>query len=148
MILIVDDDRDYAQDLLEVLKSEGFGEIAVANTGQQALGALEAGVHPEAIVLDLMLPYDGDDLDGMDPPRPHSVARGVELLRMFIERGYAPSKVLVITALYSEEHLRAVTDLGVQSVLTKPVLTETVFGELRRILAEGEAGDLGSGHSP
>lgn len=55
MVLIVDDDRDIRETLGEIIADAGHG-IHLAANGAEALSALQSGVRPGAIVLDLMMP--------------------------------------------------------------------------------------------
>jgi CheY-like chemotaxis protein len=59
--LIVDDDPAIVDGLAEYLEHDGYGVVAAAN-GREALVLLEAGVHPDVIVLDLLMP----GMDGWD----------------------------------------------------------------------------------
>jgi signal transduction histidine kinase len=54
-ILIVDDDDDLAETLVAFLSGEGF-VIEVASDGEQAIARLRAGMRPDLILLDLMMP--------------------------------------------------------------------------------------------
>lgn len=54
-ILIVDDDADIREALVDVLTDHGYPSHAVAN-GSLALSALQRGMRPCLILLDLMMP--------------------------------------------------------------------------------------------
>jgi CheY-like chemotaxis protein len=54
-LLVVDDDPDIRSALLGVLSEEGY-TVEVAPDGREALNRLAAGPHPDAILLDLMMP--------------------------------------------------------------------------------------------
>jgi CheY-like chemotaxis protein len=54
-VLIVEDDADLREMMAQLLSLEGFTAQTVAN-GRDALEYLEAGHHPEVILLDLMMP--------------------------------------------------------------------------------------------
>jgi CheY-like chemotaxis protein len=54
LILIVEDDRDLAQLVAEVLESAGYRTIIAAN-GRAALDHLQTN-HPDLILLDMMMP--------------------------------------------------------------------------------------------
>ncbi len=54
-ILIVDDDADIREALVDVLTDQGYPACAVPN-GAEALAALQAGLKPCLILLDLMMP--------------------------------------------------------------------------------------------
>ena len=59
--LIVDDDRSILEGLLEYLELDGYRAIA-ATDGREALKLLQAGLRPDVIVLDLLMPR----MDGWD----------------------------------------------------------------------------------
>jgi DNA-binding response OmpR family regulator len=59
-VLIADDDRSLLELLQDFLTSQGY-EVAAVETGAQVLDAMPT-FHPDAIVLDLVLP----DLSGAD----------------------------------------------------------------------------------
>jgi CheY-like chemotaxis protein len=54
-ILVVDDDGDIRQAIGDVLRADGF-DVREAQDGAEALEALDDGVRPCLIVLDLMMP--------------------------------------------------------------------------------------------
>ena len=60
-ILLVDDEKDIANLLEEVLRSEGFTHIEKAYTGRDAVDRCRS-YRPDAVVLDVMLP----DMDGIE----------------------------------------------------------------------------------
>jgi CheY-like chemotaxis protein len=54
-ILIIDDSADVRDTLAELLDITGY-EVECAANGQEALGQLRAGVRPQLILLNLMMP--------------------------------------------------------------------------------------------
>lgn len=60
-ILLVDDEKDIAVLLEEVLQGEGFTNIRKAHTGRDAIGLCQSYA-PDVVVLDIMLP----DMDGIE----------------------------------------------------------------------------------
>ncbi|MGH9237686.1 MAG: response regulator [Vicinamibacterales bacterium] len=54
-ILIVEDDRDVAQSVAEVLQSSGYGTGIAAN-GREALDYLQKNTQTDLILLDMMMP--------------------------------------------------------------------------------------------
>ena len=54
-VLVVDDDPDIRDTLREVIEAEGFAVVCAAD-GQKALEALDRGLRPSLVVLDLMMP--------------------------------------------------------------------------------------------
>jgi two-component system phosphate regulon response regulator PhoB len=69
-LLVVEDDRDLLAELKEVLEEEGY-LVHTAGNGERALARLSAGLFPDAILLDLLMP----------------VMDGWELMRRLEERG-------------------------------------------------------------
>lgn len=54
-VLIVEDDADVRETMAGVLETEGF-DVHAAREGREALALLRAGVRPDVILLDLMMP--------------------------------------------------------------------------------------------
>jgi CheY-like chemotaxis protein len=54
-ILIVEDDRDIAENLKELLELEGYA-AEIARDGQQAINRIKGQPFPKVILLDLMMP--------------------------------------------------------------------------------------------
>ncbi len=54
-LLVVDDDHDILLSLQDALETEGY-RVATASTGREALERLKQGLHPDLILLDLMMP--------------------------------------------------------------------------------------------
>ncbi|HVH46973.1 MAG TPA: response regulator [Labilithrix sp.] len=54
-VLLVDDDADIREAAAFVLEDAGYHVVSAAN-GKEALSALERGLRPSVIVLDLMMP--------------------------------------------------------------------------------------------
>lgn len=54
-ILLIEDDRDLAEVIVEVLRTEGY-RVVHASDGRAALGLLAEGELPDLILLDLMMP--------------------------------------------------------------------------------------------
>lgn len=60
-VLVVEDDPDVRSALAELLSGEGY-EVAATADGGEALDTLRAGLRPDVILLDLMMP----NVDGWD----------------------------------------------------------------------------------
>ena len=115
-VLVVEDERTIAEAVAARLRAEGF-EVAVAGDGP---GAVETArrIHPDAIVLDVMLP----GFDGLE------VCRRIQAER--------PVPVLMLTARDDETDLLVGLAVGADDYLTKPFsmreLTARVHALLRR----------------
>lgn len=110
VILVVDDDPDVCEILELMLEDEGF-RVVTAHNGADALGRLEAGLVPAAIILDLMMP----------------VMSGWEFWdRMQSSPRYARLPIIVLTASgLTQGALGAVRILG--KPVGRDVLKDTLF---------------------
>jgi DNA-binding response OmpR family regulator len=116
-VLVVEDETPIAEAVAARLRSEGFG-VEIAADGLAAIEACER-LHPDLVVLDLMLP-------GLD---------GLEVCRR-IQRDH-PVPVLMLTARDSETDLIVGLAVGADDYLAKPFsareLTARVHALLRRV---------------
>ena len=60
-VMVVEDDPDTQELFSRVLQGDGWN-VSVAGNGREALAALDGGAHPDAILLDLMMP----EMDGFE----------------------------------------------------------------------------------
>ena len=115
-ILLVEDDRDLATFMHEVLTAEGF-DVTVAVDGRAGLEALEQRLYA-LVVLDLMMP-------GMD---------GVEFrLR---QRQHSPqwnTPALIVSAHYNIEKLAQ--SVGAERWLAKPFTGDDLVAAVHEVLA-------------
>jgi CheY-like chemotaxis protein len=100
--LIVDDNRDFAENLAEILRDAGH-EVALAGDGAEAL-ALARGTRFDAILTDMRMPLMG----------------GAELVHE-LRRIDPGAPALVITAYVGDDDLDAARREGLVAVLQKPV---------------------------
>ena len=115
-VLIVEDDRDIAESLCDVLLDDGF-EVCCAGNGRRALELLEKGLHPDVILLDLMM-------QGMN---------GVEFRRLQLARPQlARFPVVVMTA--TRDAARA-EELAPQGWIHKPFELDELLETVRRCAA-------------
>ncbi len=117
-ILVVDDEEAIAEAVRARLLSEGF-QVVVAGDGPQAIGLCEQ-VHPDLVVLDLMLP-------GMD---------GLEVCRQIQRDRWVP--VLMLTARTEEADKVAGFAVGADDYLTKPFSLRELVVRVRAILRRME----------
>lgn len=62
LVLVVDDDADNRDTLAEVLTDEGHSVRSTSN-GAEALALIQGGLHPDVVLLDLVMPeMSGDEL--------------------------------------------------------------------------------------
>jgi CheY-like chemotaxis protein len=112
-LLIVDDDQD-ALDSLKMLLESSY-DVCLAQGGVEALTEVNRGFHPDAILLDLLMPT-------MD---------GVELAREFVRVGIK-APMLVISG--DPEAERKARELGISELLRKPYTYEQLKTKLERVL--------------
>ena len=117
-ILVVDDEEAIAEAVRARLESEGF-QVVVAGDGPEAIGLCEQ-VHPDLVVLDLMLP-------GMD---------GLEVCRQIQRDRWVP--VLMLTARTEEADKVAGFAVGADDYLTKPFSLRELVVRVRAILRRME----------
>jgi two-component system response regulator MprA len=99
-ILVVDDERAVRESLRRALELEGY-EIELAVDGVEALAALEDGDHPDAMILDVLMP-------GLD---------GLEVCRRLRRTG-SRLPVLMLTARVEVENRVAGLDAGADDYVT------------------------------
>jgi len=118
IVLVIDDDRNVAEALMEVLESEGY-EVQTADNGRSALNQLRGGLRPCAILLDLMMPV----MDGWDFR--HEQMRDADLKEIPV--------VVISAAGFSADTVRA--QFGGVEYLPKPLPTDHLLEMLRRVCA-------------
>lgn len=116
-VLIVDDNRELAENLAEILVDEGC-RVTTAFSAEEALVAA-ADLHFDVVLTDIRMP-------GIN---------GVELVRRIALRD--PGAVfLLMTAYTSDQVLTAASDLGiVRAVLAKPLAVDKLLALLEEIKA-------------
>src|SRR5919205_559254 len=100
-ILVVDDERAVRESLRRALELEGY-EVELAADGQEGLYRLGSDGHPDAVILDVLMP-------GLD---------GLEVCRR-IRRGGNRVPILMLTASAEVENRVAGLDAGADDYLTK-----------------------------
>lgn len=122
-ILIVEDDRDLADTLVDVLQDEGYS-VVVASNGKEALDLLESGKCMAALILlDLMMP----------------VMDGWEFQRRLVSGAHASIPVVVCTADgHAREKAESMNAAGhLQKPSTVDALLQTVEALCGRPASEG-----------
>jgi signal transduction histidine kinase len=108
-VLVVDDNRDAAEMLSEVLRQAGH-QVSEAYDGLSAL-VIAARFRPEVVLLDLGLP----DLDGF------------EVARRLRADPPCAMKIVALTGFGRAEDRRRTAEVGIDLHLVKPVALETVL---------------------
>jgi two-component system, OmpR family, KDP operon response regulator KdpE len=125
-ILLVDDDAGFLQELARYLERQGH-QVACTEKGSETL-ALTSRLHPEVVVLDMLLP----DIDGIE------VCRGL--------RTISDVPVLILSGVGSEQVVIDVLEAGADDYMTKPFhlhdLEVRLQALVRRVQGASRAGLL------
>ena len=106
--LVVDDNRDFAENLAEILRDRG-DDVAVASSGREAV-ALARARRFDAVLTDMRMPFMG----------------GAEVVHE-VRRGDPGVPAMVITAHVGDDALEAARREGLLAVLPKPVDVERLL---------------------
>lgn len=118
-ILIVEDEKDMAYILVEILKGEGF-EIDVAYDGEEALSRIKKK-KPDLVILDIMLPK----LDGRD------------LLKIVKESEDIRDIPIIMLSAKSEQWDRdTCLRLGAEEYIEKPLEVTKLLRQVRRTISK------------
>ena len=116
-ILVVDDEPEIVDLLRSYLRRDGF-DVDDAGDGEAALAAF-AKVHPDLVILDLMLPK----VDGR------------EVCRRIRETSHTP--IIMLTARDEETDKLLGLELGADDYITKPFSPREVVARVRAVLRRG-----------
>ncbi|MGL5416352.1 MAG: response regulator transcription factor [Clostridium sp.] len=119
-ILLIDDEEDILDVLDTVLKREGFKNVYLANSGQEALEIFEK-INPDIILLDIMLPD----------------ATGYEIFKLLRDRTKAP--ILFISAKGDEVDRLLGFAIGADDYITKPFSAKEVAFRIKARLKSIES---------
>jgi len=119
-VLLVDDEREFAETLSERLQMRDYASAAVYG-GEEALAIVEED-EPEVMVVDLKMP-------GID---------GLEVLRQVKEK-HPNVEVIVLTGHGSEEVARRCLELGACAYLEKPVDIEKLTRAMQEAYEKARA---------
>jgi CheY-like chemotaxis protein len=117
-ILIIDDEDDIREVAALSLEAVAGWEVAMASSGAQGV-ARAAEYHPDAILLDVMMP-------GMDGPSTFRELRKNPMT--------AKIPVVLLTAKVQSNDQRRFADLGVEAVLLKPFYPHTLSTQIAGVL--------------
>ena len=115
VILVLDDIPTNIVLVKALLKSKNY-EVISAKTGTEAL-ALAEERQPDVILLDIMMPV----MDGYEV-----------LARLRSNEKTKDLKVIMLSALASEEDITKSVELGADGYLTKPLVARKLFEELEK----------------
>lgn len=104
-LLVVDDEEEIC-DFLKAFFEEREFDVHTAHSGAQALDSVKSA-SPQVVLLDVHMP-------GMD---------GMSVLRQ-IKQGYPGVKVIMVTAIETQEKIEEAMRLGADNYITKPLSLE------------------------
>ena len=118
IVLLVDDDPDFAGSLSDILIKQGYKTV-IADTGGEAIDHVRNGA-VDVLILDLRLP----------------VMDGVEVYRQLRARGNPPPTIIVSgSASMDGERIGALKAMSVRECFAKPVDPSALLSAIDRILA-------------
>ena len=117
-VLIVDDDRDHAESVADILEMRGYA-VALAASGEQGVGLFRASDY-HVVLMDVKLP-------GMN---------GVETFAEF-KRIRPSARVLMMTGFSVEELVAEAVGNGALGVLQKPFAVSELLETLERVKPRG-----------
>jgi two-component system response regulator RegX3 len=120
-VLVVEDEDSISEPLSYLLRQEGF-EVAVTDTGPEALAEFDRG-GADIVLLDLMLP-------GLS---------GTEVCRALRAKSSVP--VIMLTARDSEIDKVVGLELGADDYVTKPFSARELVARIRAVLRRGSEPD-------
>ena len=119
-VLIVDDDPTQRRLIQAVLEREGFA-VAQADGGEAALDRIAAGLKPDVMILDLIMPK----------------MSGVEVLRTLRAQGFT-APVIVLTATGGVDTVVQAMQAGAQDFFIKPASPDRIIVSIRNALQMGQ----------
>jgi CheY-like chemotaxis protein len=116
-ILIVEDDLDLLKMLTRML--DPIGDVVTATNGADALERIQAGMRPDLILTDVMMPR----MDGLELAR-----------RLRNEPKTAKTPVIMLTAKNAPLDVIKGINAGARSYLTKPFKHEELVSKVKKAL--------------
>src|SRR5215813_12551790 len=118
VILLVDDDADFADGLSELLQAEGY-QTAIAGTGADALTRVRSG-GVGVLILDLRLP----------------VMNGIEVYKRLKAQGNPPPTIIISgDPAMNAETIAALREMQVKDCLAKPVDPNALLATIASLVA-------------
>ncbi len=104
-ILVVDDEKDVLILMEKILKYKGY-EVITADSGNKALDVINSETKIDLVILDIMMP----DINGWEVCRKIKSNPKVSSI-----------PVVMLSALFLEEHIKTSFEVGADDHITKPV---------------------------
>lgn len=122
IVLLIDDERAYAEVIRDALKSYGI-DVRLAHNAMEALEVYQEQV-PDLILLDVMMP----EIDGLTL---------LKWLREHSEKDKVP--IHVVSAKAQEKDRDAALKAGADGFMAKPFTIEELKGLIARTFSNGQA---------
>jgi two-component system response regulator RegX3 len=120
VVFVVEDEESFVDALTVGLGREGF-EVAVARDGAEALARFDS-VHPDIVLLDVMLP----------------LVSGIDVCRELRRRSRVP--IIMVTARGSEIDTVVGLEVGADDYVTKPYRLRELVARMRAVMRRGAGG--------
>ena len=121
-VMVVDDDRDFLDEVREILDERGY-ETIMADNGDQALQSARS-LRPDIILLDIVM----SEMNGFQLADRLNKLKGTRRIPIIAMTGW----------FVREEHVRLLNMLGITAVLMKPVDPAEVAACIERTLENGK----------
>jgi len=119
VVLLVDDDPDFADGLSELLVGHGY-KTAIAGDGKVAFDRVRSG-GVDVLILDLRLP----------------VMDGIDVYRKLMEQGSPPPTIIVSASLdKNRDSVDALRSISVKDCFSKPVDPQVLLSTIDRIVTD------------
>ncbi len=124
-VLVVEDEASFVEALTIGLRREGF-EVVVATDGAQALELFDE-VHPDIVLLDVMLPK----------------ISGIDVCRQLRKKTQIP--IIMVTAKGAEIDTVVGLEVGADDYVTKPYRLRELVARMRAVLRRAESNGVSGG---
>ncbi len=125
-VLVVEDSQTTAYLLTFILERAGYRVTCVDN-GRDAERMIQEGQAPDAVILDLILPY----------------VDGFQLLMQMRESSWKRVPVIVLSIKALEADVVRAFEIGADDFVTKPFRPQELLARLRRLLAAAAVSGVG-----
>jgi len=116
-VMIVDDDKEFLEELEDVLADSGYDLVAVTDSIKVLDVALR--IKPDVIIMDLKMPY-------------RSGFQLADELRRYSELQHVP--ILAMTAFFKNDYTQLMDSCGIKKCLQKPFNPLDVIAEIERAM--------------
>lgn len=126
-VLVVDDERDFVENLEDILKQEGFS-VVKAYDGNEAVESLRSE-RPDIVLLDIGMPKQNG-------------FKTCEILRK--QGASVPFPIVMLTARNAESDIVEALQSGADDYLSKPFEVKELLAKVKLLLTKARSGKLPS----